>query len=85
MRAEVYLKEDLRQFWEQPDDFAAKRFLERWCARAESTGILRMQKMANTMRAHRVGLLNWYFYPISTGPLEGTNTKIRVLERQAYE
>ena len=43
-----------------------------------------MQKMANTMRAHRGGLLNWYFYPISTGPLEGTNTKIRVMQRQAY-
>lgn len=52
--------------------------------RAESTGILRRQKMANTMRAHRVGLPNWDFYPISTGPLEGTNTKIRVLQRQAY-
>jgi transposase len=84
LAAAYYLKEDLRQFREQPDYSAAKRFLERWCARAESTGILRMQKMANTMRAHRVGLLNWYFYPISTGPLEGTNTKIRVLQRQAY-
>lgn len=84
LAAAYYLKEDLRQFWEQPDSSAAKRFLEHWCVRAESTGILRLQKMAKTMRAHRVGLLNWYFYPISTGPLEGTNTKIRVLQRQAY-
>jgi len=26
----------------------------------------------------------YYDYPISTGPLEGTNTKIRALQRQAY-
>ncbi len=26
----------------------------------------------------------WYRYPISTGPLEGTNNKIRALTRQAY-
>ena len=43
-----------------------------------------LQKFARTLQLHRTGLLNWYDYPISTGPLEGTNTKIRVLQRQAY-
>ena len=33
---------------------------------------------------HRSGLLAWYTYPISTGPLEGTNNKINTLQRQAY-
>jgi len=28
--------------------------------------------------------LNWYDYPISTGPLEGTNNKIKTMQRQAY-
>ena len=58
LAAADYLKADLGQLWEQPDDFAAKHFMERGCARAESTGILRMQKMANTIRAHCVGRLN---------------------------
>ena len=79
-----YLKEDLRQFWNQTTYRKASRFLERWCERAEASGIRRLQKLANTIRGHRSGLLNWYVYPISTGPLEGTNTKLRVLQRQAY-
>lgn len=79
-----YLKEDLRQFWNQTTYLKASRFLDRWCERAESSGIRRLQKLANTIRGHRSGLLNWYVYPISTGPLEGTNTKLRVMQRQAY-
>lgn len=84
LAAAYYLKDDLRQFWEQPTRVAADVFLDRWCARADATGIRRLQQFAKTLRAHRQGLLDWYLYPISTGPLEGTNTKIRALQRQAY-
>ena len=84
LAAAYYLKEDLREFWNQQGYLQAERFLDRWCWRAEAAGIRRLQKLAHTIRRHRRGLLNWYLYPISTGPLEGTNTKIRVLQRQAY-
>ena len=43
-----------------------------------------LKKFANTLATHRNQILNFYDYRISTGPLEGTNTKIRVLQRQAY-
>ncbi len=79
-----YLKEDLRQFWEQSSRSAATRFLNDWCARARASGIRFLQKFANTLEDHRSGLLAWYEYPISTGPLEGTNNKIKTLQRQAY-
>jgi transposase len=79
-----YLKEDLRQFWEQPDLFAASRFLSRWIRRAEASGIRLLQDFAKTLGSHRHGLLAWYMHSISTGPLEGTNNKIRALTRQAY-
>lgn len=84
LAAAYYLKDDLRQFWQQPNRVAADVFLDRWCARAEATGIRRLERFAKTLQTHRQGLLDWYLYPISTGPLEGTNTKIRVLQRQAY-
>lgn len=84
LAAAYYLKEELRQFWNQQGYLQAERFLDRWCRRAEATGVRRLQKLSHTIRRHRRGLLNWYLYPISTGPLEGTNTKIRVLQRQAY-
>lgn len=40
--------------------------------------------MTNTLSLHREGLLAYYDVPISTGPLEGTNTKIKLLQHQAY-
>jgi transposase len=79
-----YLKEDLRQFWEQSNGFAASQFLTRWMRKAEASGIRILQDFAKTLATHRQGLLNWYNYRISTGPLEGTNNKIRALTRQAY-
>ena len=43
-----------------------------------------MQQFARTLLAHSFGILTWYDYPISTGPLEGTNNKIKTMKRQAY-
>lgn len=79
-----YLKEDLRQFWEQSSRTEALWFLRDWCARARASGIRFLQKFANTLEGHRSGLLAWYDYPISTGPLEGVNNKIKTMKRQAY-
>jgi transposase len=79
-----YLKEDLRQVWEQDDWLAAEAFLQDWCDRAWASGIRILHKFANTLAAHRTGILAWYDYPISTGPLEGTNNKIKTMKRQAY-
>lgn len=79
-----YLKDDLRQLWNQANYHAASRFLTRWCARAEASGIRILQQFANTLRGYRSGLLAWYSHPISTGPLEGVNNKIKLLQRRAY-
>jgi transposase len=79
-----YLKEDLRQLWEQDGYAQASAFLNDWIARARATGVRMLHQFAETLVAHRRGLLNWYLCRISTGPLEGTNTKIKLLQRQAY-
>lgn len=79
-----YLKEDLRQLWSQTTKAAARTFLDRWIRRADSSGIRLLQQFAKTLQAHRRGLLAWYDFRISTGPLEGTNNKIRTLQRTAY-
>jgi transposase len=79
-----YLKEELRQFWEQPDKCSAGAFLFDWMRRAESSGISLLEKFAHTVAAHKEGLLAWYDDRISTGPLEGTNNKIKTMKRQAY-
>jgi transposase len=79
-----YLKEDLSEFWEQDDEEEATAFLLDWLARAEASGIKILVGLAKTLRKHAAGLLAYYDYPISTGPLEGTNNKIKTMQRQAY-
>jgi transposase len=63
---------------------AAEQFLDDWCRRAEASTLSVLTKMASTFRMHRTGLLNYHRCPISTGPLEGVNNKIKTLQRQAY-
>lgn len=79
-----YMKEDLRQLWSQTDKKSASAFLMDWVFRAGSSGIAMLKKFARTLVAHRTGILAYYDYPISTGPLEGTNNKIKTMKRQAY-
>lgn len=79
-----YLKEDLRQLWSFPTKEQAAEFFEGWLQRAWSTGIKPIITIANTLAARRSGILAWYDCPISTGPLEGINNKIKTMKRQAY-
>jgi transposase len=79
-----YLKEDLRQFWEQPGKKFATLFLDGWIKRAESSGIKMLHQMAKTLASHRSGLLAYYDVMITSGPMEGTNNKIKTMKRQAY-
>ena len=79
-----YLKEDLAEVWEQEDQDTAKAFLLDWIHQAESSGIRILKGFAKTLRGHAWGILAYYDHPISTGPLEGTNNKIKTMKRQAY-
>ncbi len=79
-----YMKDELRQLWNMPNKDSAKRFLLGWVSRAEASGIPLLKKFAHTLAAHRSGILAWYDDQISTGPLEGTNNKIKTMKRQAY-
>jgi transposase len=84
LAAAYYMKEDLRQAWNQPDKETARTFLTDWVYRAGSSMVPMLAKMARTIATHFHGILAYYDYPISTGPLEGTNNKIKTMKRQAY-
>ena len=79
-----YLKEELSLLWEQSSYEAMNRFLSQWCEQANQTGVRQLQKMAKTLQVHRRGILNWWRHPINNGRMEGTNNKIKTLNRQAY-
>jgi transposase len=78
------MKEDLRRFWEQPGQRFATVFLDGWIRRAEASGIKMLQQMGKTLAAHRSGLLAYDDAMITSGPMEGTNNKIKTMKRQAY-
>jgi transposase len=79
-----YLKEDLRQLWGQVNKRTARRVLKDWLARARASGIEILSQLADTLEEYQEGILAYYNCPISTGPLEGTNNKIKTMQRQAY-
>jgi transposase len=78
------LKEGLRELWQKANREAAERFLDSWLDQARSIGNKHFAKLADTLDGHRKGLLAYYDHPITSGPLEGLNNKIKVLKRQAY-
>jgi transposase len=79
-----YLKEELGLLWQQDSYGAMSRFLTQWCEQAQQTGVRQLQQMAKTLQLHRRGLLNYWRHPINNGRMEGTNNKIKTLNRQAY-
>jgi len=78
------LKEDLRLFWSQGSREEAETFIEDWLKQARAVNNRPLAAFADTVQRHLGGILAWYQYPISTGPLEGLNNKIKVLKRTAY-
>lgn len=79
-----YLKEGLREIWAQASKEQAGKALDDWVAQARSTKVPLLVKVANTIAAHRRGILAWYDCNISTAKVEGINNKIKVMKRNAY-
>jgi len=79
-----YLKEELSLLWEQSSYAEMNHFLTQWCEQANATGVKQLKKMAKTLQVHRRGILNWWQYRINNGRMEGTNNKIKTVNRQAY-
>lgn len=78
------MKEELRALWKRVSRKEAEKYLDNWLKQAWSSGIIPLIKFANRMAGHRIGILNYFDHRITTGKVEGTNNKIKVLKRQAY-
>jgi len=79
-----YLKEELRELWNQPSRQQMESFLKDWCRKAEQTAIGQLIKMAKTLRTHASGILAYARHPITSGKLEGINNKIKTLTKRSY-
>ena len=79
-----YLKEELRQLWNQPDKAAAQQDLQEWILKAYATAIQPLKQLAKTLLTHARQILSYFDHPISSGIMEGINNKIGRLTRMAY-
>ena len=79
-----YLKEELRELWNQPSRQKMSAFLKDWCQKADQTAIGQLMKMAKTLRTHASGILAYARHPITSGKLEGINNKIKTLTKRSY-
>ena len=79
-----YLKEDLRMLWLMSDLKSGKEWLRDWLKQAESSGIEQMRKIAATISSHYDGILAYFTHDITSGPMEGSNNKVRTMMRQTY-
>lgn len=79
-----YLKEDLREIWNQVCKADAEAVLDEWVSQARDSKLQPLREMANTLVAFKPYILAWYDHTVSNGKTEGVNNKIKVLKRQAY-
>lgn len=85
LAAAYYMKEELRDIWHQPDKNSAQMALDEWVKKAAASDVNMLKKFSKTLAAHRSGALAYFdFEGLSTGPLEGTNNKIKTLHKMAY-
>ena len=79
-----YLKEELHNLWEQENKLAAMILLASWVSMAQASGVEMLKRFSKTLMRHRDGILNYYDHKITSARIEGTNAKIRVMQRKGY-
>jgi transposase len=84
LSAAYYLKEDARLIWDCDSKRQASLQLDAWISSARTSLVPELVKVADTVDSHRDGILAYLDKPISTGPVEGINNKIKTLKRMAY-
>ena len=66
-----------QDFFEQNNPRAARVFLTDWRTLAHASEIKPLMKLADTLRSHQRGILNWWRSQISNGLIEGMNSLIQ--------
>ena len=80
------LKEEFQQLWEYSSVGWASRFIDSWSKAAMLSKIEPMKKQARSIRRHKELILNWFRAKgaLSSGIVEGLNTKAKLTSRKAY-
>ena len=81
-RAWAY-KEQMVEFWYQPDADAGNAFFQQWYRTVMRSRLPKVKKVAKTLKAHLGGLLAYFTHRITNALTEGFNSKIQALKADA--
>ena len=77
------LKELFKGLYEQPDAAAGARYFDQWVSKAKRSRLPAMKKVAESFKASRAWILNWFEYAITNALTEGLNSVIQGLKTAA--
>ncbi|MGN0775777.1 MAG: ISL3 family transposase [Candidatus Ventricola sp.] len=80
----VRAREELQDALRLDDPAAMRAELERWCALYSKAGIAQLTRFAGTVARRMDGIVSRARHRISSGILEGTNTLVKNIRRQAF-
>jgi transposase len=81
-RAWAY-KEQMVEFWYQPDAAAGASFFAQWYRSVMSSRLPKVKRVARTLKTHLGGLLTYFKHRITNALTEGFNSKIQALKADA--
>ena len=76
------LKEDLRRFCRS--SAGVEGHLRQWLWRAAHSRLAPFKKFARMLRSHLDGVLPWTRIRVTSGALEGMNSKVKIISHRAY-
>ncbi len=76
-------KEQMVEFWSQPDAESAAEFFELWHRAVMRSRIPAMKRVAATLKAHLSGLLSYFRHRITNALTEGFNSRIQAIKADA--
>ena len=77
------LKTLFNEFWDMESSDEAGAFLAYWCDLATESKIQPFVKVANMIKAHWSGIINYIKSQLNNGILEGINSKIHLAKKRA--
>ncbi len=78
------LKEDFLAAYDYSHPGWARRRFRAWIHAAKRSRLQPFRRAADTVSKYLDGILNFFHYRLTNGPLEGMNNKIRLLSHRAY-
>ncbi len=77
------IKNSLRKFWECKNREEAEQYLKKWYFRATHSRLEAVIEVAKTIKNHWEGILNYFDSRITNGILEGMNSIVQLIKRNA--